>query len=276
MSYIDDTKVIQQYYDETAEKEWLRIENRPEFLLTTRFMDRYIVPGDSVLDIGGGPGRYSLYLAERGCDVTLFDLSFANIDFAQAKAKELGLSLTAIQGDACYVDKVLPGKQFDHVLLMGPMYHLLEEDARISAMNAALKLLKPHGKIFVSFCNLFSGMIFAMAKKPEILTIAKDYPDLRFFLDYRKSLLADESYSGPAFTTAYFIKQSEVLPFMAQFPLEKLHFFGQEGILAPCEQNIFSQEKSVVNAWLDIAEQLCEREELLSYAEHFMYVGRKI
>lgn len=80
-------RIVQQYYDESVEKEWARIENRPEFLLTTRFMNRYIKPGDSVLDIGGGPGRYSLYLAEKGCDVTLFDLSSGNIEFAKTRQK---------------------------------------------------------------------------------------------------------------------------------------------------------------------------------------------
>ena len=69
------TKIIREHYDANVLSEWNRIANRPEFLLTCRMLDRYIKPGDSVLDIGGGPGRYSLYLAEKGCDVTLFDLS---------------------------------------------------------------------------------------------------------------------------------------------------------------------------------------------------------
>lgn len=269
-------KVIQQYYDDIVEKEYMRIANRPEFLLTKRFMDRYIKPGDTVLDIGGGPGRYSLYLAEKGCDVTLFDLSSANVAFAKTKAEELDLPLTAMQGDACYVDTVLPGQLFDHVLLMGPMYHLLEEGDRIQSVQVALALLKPAGKLYVSFCNLTSGMIFAMAKMPEILTIAKEHEDLRFFTSYLQAFLANESYAGPAFTTAYFIHQKEVLPFMAQFPLEKLHLFSQEGIMAPCEANIFKSGEAVVQAWLDVCEQVCEREELLAYAEHFMYIGKKI
>lgn len=270
---MDTKKVIQAYYDAAVQKEWERIDNRPEFLLTSRFMDRYINPGDTVLDIGGGPGRYSLYLAEKGCDVTLFDLSAENVLFVKNKAKELGLSLTALQGDACFVDTSLQG-QFDHILLMGPMYHLLDESDRIQSVNAALQLLKPGGKIFISFCALFSGMIFAMTKKPDILTIAKDYDDLRFFVDYFKTVMEDKSYAGPAFTTAYFIKQSEVLPFMSQFPLEKLHLFGQEGVMSPCEQNIFAHSPEVIEAWLTASELLCEREELLSFAEHYMYIGK--
>ena len=42
-------------------------------------MDKYIRPGDRILDIGGGPGRYAIRFAQRGCAVTLVDLSPGNI-----------------------------------------------------------------------------------------------------------------------------------------------------------------------------------------------------
>jgi len=69
---------------------------------------------------------------------------------------------------------------------------------------------------------------------------------------------------------------SEILPFMAQFLLEKLHFFGQEGISSPCENNIMSQPQPIIDAWLDLCEKLWECEDLLSWSEHLMYVGRKL
>ena len=58
--------------------------------------------------------------------------------------------------------------------------------------------------------------------------------------------------------------------------LKKLHFLGQEGITAPCEGNIMSQPKEIANLWLDMCEMLCEREELLSWSEHLMYIGEKL
>lgn len=63
---------------------------------------------------------------------------------------------------------------------------------------------------------------------------------------------------------------------MAQFPLQKLHYLGQESILAPCEGNIKGKPQAVIDKWLDVVEQVCEREDLLSYSEHLMYVGRKL
>ena len=155
----ETTKIIREYYDSNVEVEWNRIADRPEFLLTCRMLDRYIKPGDTVCDIGGGPGRYSLHLAERGCEVTLIDLSAENVKFAAERAALQGLSIQRMVGDAREVDRI-SRETYDHVLLMGPMYHLLEEEERVKAVHAALNLLKPGGILFVSFINMFAGMIY--------------------------------------------------------------------------------------------------------------------
>lgn len=264
---MDTVEIIREFYNNGAAGEWGRIENRPEFLLTCRFIDRYVKPGEKVLDIGGGPGRYSLYLAHKGCDVTLFDLSTENVKFAQSKAKEKNISIKAIVGDARCVDEIVT-EQFDHILLMGPMYHLLEESDRIKAVRSSLKLLKPNGVIFVSFINMFAGIIYSMKCQHDIVS---DPIEQEFY----KAFIENKSFAGAAFTQAYFARQDEILPFMQQFSLEKLHFFSQEGITSPCESNIMGQPKEIVNLWLDLCEKICEREDLLSWGEHLMYIGRK-
>ena len=119
------TKTIETFYDQTVQDEWMRIYNRPEYFITLSFMEQYINPGDSLLDIGGGPGRYSLHFAQKGCKSTLADLSKENVAFAKEKAKEIGVSLQALQADARSIDEHFPPAYFDHVFLMGPLYHLL-------------------------------------------------------------------------------------------------------------------------------------------------------
>jgi len=267
---MDETiKTVQDFYNNNVTNEWNRIANRPEFLLTCRMLDRYIKPNDTVLDIGGGPGRYSLYFAEKGCNVTLFDLSHENIKFAGERAAEHGLKIKTITGDTQEADKLLGG-QFAHVLLMGPMYHLLEENARINAINAALNLLKPNGILYVSFINLFSGMIYAMKVEPEVLASTASNE-----VKYVKNVISQKSFAGDAFSKAFMIEQSEILPFMSRFPLKKLHLFGQESITSPCEDTIMSKPKEIIDSWMNFCEKIWEREDLLSWSEHLMYVGRK-
>ena len=240
------TKIIREYYDDNVFGEWNRIANRPEFMLTCRMLDLYIKPGDKILDIGGGPGRYSVYLEQKGCDITLLDLSPKNTKFAAELAIEQGLNIKTITGDAREADKLAFG-EYDHILLMGPMYHLFEEQDRIAAVNAAVRLLKHNGVIFISFLNMFAGIIYYMKHLPD------------FSLDnggdeYIKKVIAGKSFGSDAFTKAFFMDQRDVLPFMEQFPLEKLHYFGQEGVTAPCELNIMAQNSEVVERWLDLSQ----------------------
>ena len=265
---MDTVDIVRSYYNSVVEEEWRRIDNMPEFLLTCRYIDRYINPGDKVLDVGGGPGRYSLYLAEKGCDVTLFDLSDENVSFAANIAAMSGLAIKAVQGDARVVDITLCD-MYDHVLIMGPLYHLLEESDRIKSVNACLNLLKPGGTIFASFISSFSGVIYLMKNAPEKL----DSSPLES--EFVTTIVEDRPITGTVFTENYFIRQRDVLPFMGRFQLDKLHFLGQEGVLSPCENNIVSQPKEVYDKWLDFSEKVCEREEYISWSEHFMYIGRK-
>ena len=264
----EKTKAVQAYYDTDVELEWNRIANRPEFLLTCRMLDRYIKSGDTVLDIGGGPGRYSLYLAERGCNVTLVDLSPKNTAFALEEAGRRGLFIKAVAGDACVVDSLVKEQVFDHVLLMGPLYHLLEESQRTQAVNAALNVLKPGGVFFASFLTIMGGMIYFITDAPSTIIHEAEAEFIECFKNKK-------SFVGMAFTNAFFIEQSEILPFMTQFALDKLHLFGQEGMISASERNIMSQPKEVVDVWLDLCEKTWEREELLSWSQHLMYVGRK-
>ena len=260
-------KVVQEFYDSQVSYEWDRIADKPEFLLTCRMLDRYIKPGDKVLDIGGGPGRYSFYFAEKGCDVTLFDLSSENINFASKLAAEKGLNVQTVCGDARKVNTLVDGK-FDHVLLMGPLYHLLEDLDRSRAVDSALQLLKIGGILFAAFISMSGGLVFGLRDVPEQFANPEEE---RFLVP----LVEGGSYGGAAFTQAFFINQNEIVPFMNRFPLEKLHLFGQESVLAPNEHTFVEQPQEVKNAMLDIAEKLCEKEEYLSWSEHLMYVGRK-
>jgi len=216
------TKTIRDYYNTDISIEWSRIANRPEFLLTCRMLDRYIKPGQTVLDIGGGPGRYSHYLAAKGCQITLLDLSEENTKFALEEAARQGLSIQAIAGDARLADTLLDG-QFDHVLLMGPLYHLLEEKGRIKSVNAALAKLKPGGILYAAFINMYAAIIYGMRFEPEYITSTAP-----FAVEYFEKLLAQKSFAGDAFTKAFFIEQGEILPFMAQFPLQKLHLLAKK------------------------------------------------
>ncbi len=259
---------VKAYYDAAVETEWNRLaEARLEFDINMDFLTRYIKPGDALLDLGGGPGRYALAFAQRGVRVTLCDLSPGNVAFACRKAEEAGLPLNAFAGDAREIAS-LTGEMFDHVLLMGPMYHLWEEAEREAAMRAALSRLKPGGTIAVAFISSYAGLIYDMRVCPESIQAPEEQA---FFA----LLQQKKPFAGRAFTDAYFERHQNVLPFIAKFPLEKLHFLSSESMFAPCSDRLYAAPEEVYRVWRDLGIRLCELPDALPFAEHLLYIGRK-
>ena len=88
-------------------------------------------------------------------------------------------------------------------------------------------------------------------------------------------ILEGKDYTGPSFCSSRFSHQDNILPFMAQFPLEKLHLFGQEGILSVNELELMKRSEGEISCWIQIAKRLLEVPELLALSEHAMYIGQK-
>lgn len=267
---MDDSRdIIRNFYDQNSQQEWDRLDRHPyEFAITTHMMDRYIKAGDSILDIGGGPGRYSLHYLEKGNPVTLTDLSQGNIDFAMRLASERELPLRSLACDALLIQEYVEDK-FDHVFLMGPLYHLLDEAERIQAVKSAMAMLKPNGILYASFLLMFSGIIYFLREAPEQVV----QPSEQVWLDAVRQQI---SWGGNAFTRAFFIDQDKVLPFMQQFDLEILHLFGQEGITSTHNYDLQMQPEEIQNAWINLSIDLCEIPKYLSHSEHAMVVARKL
>ena len=265
-------ETVRGYYDEHAQLEWDRLKERPfEFIFTTEMMERYVRPGDRILDIGGGPGRYSIHFAKMGCQVVLAELSSGNVALAREKAAEAGVAIETHVCDCLALDQLGLG-QFDHVFLMGPLYHLQREEDRVRAVQMALKHLKPGGMLYASFILLFAGIIYDLQNEGLVVEDLKN----PLAMELVEAVDRGEDYCGPGFTEVYFYHQRNILPFMARFPLEKLHLFGQEGILAPNYREILSRSPEEFQAWLTVARRYLEVPELLSYSEHAMYIGRKL
>lgn len=257
---------VQAYYDANALEEWDRLDRHPlEWVVTTHYLKQLIPEGSRVLDIGGGPGRYSLWLAARQCDVTLLDLSPENVALAQQKAKEQGLCIQAVAGDARRVEKAVEGS-YDAVLLMGPLYHLLEEADRRRAVESALACLKPGGLLFAAFLNVNAAIWYALHREPQqILTLQEE---CRCFVE-------GKAFCGTAFTQAYTPPVGEIAPFMDSFGLKQRHLLGVESVCAMAEPQLMAQPKEVWERWMQVALAVCERTDLLPMASHLLYIGEK-
>lgn len=234
-------------------------------------MDKYICEGDTILDIGGGPGRYSIYYAKKSCDVTLVDLSSGNINLAKKKAAENHVNFKMTVGNCLDLDS-MELDTYDHVFLMGPLYHLSDKTDLKNAVRLALKRLRPGGIFYCSFILDFAGLIYDLRNGPGYLPRDLSNPATAKLID---SIVTGTEYTGPAFTSACFFNQHQIDPFLDEFGLEKLHLFGQEGILALNENQLKEFPKEEYDLWIETAKKFLDLPEFLAFSEHAMYIGRK-
>lgn len=262
---MDESITVKRHYDEHAMDEWNRLEGfHFEYAITMAMFSKHLKKG-RILDVGGGPGRYSIALAKEGNDVTLFDLSDGNVELALAKAAEAGVSIRALQGDARDLSE-LGNERFDSILIMGPMYHLFEPIDRRRVLDEAKRHLSKNGKIFVSFISLSGGFNYYLSENPAAMMDdpAKDYFDCA---------ANDQTWSGDAFTAATFIDPDEVRPFLRKAGWNVHTVFGQEGLTGPRLTDLEKASDEVRAFYLDLSLKLCEKPKYHAYSSHLMAIA---
>lgn len=260
---------IERFYDDEYD-EWNRLAYHiTEFEVTKRYLDQYITEHKKILDVGGGPGRYSIYLTQKGHEVTLLDLSGKNIRQAVEHALEAGVHLdSCIHGDALRLSEYLYKKeQFDVVLLMGPLYHLIQEEDRKRALSEALEMLKPGGLLIAAFISTYAAI-------HDFASQLYDFGDIGNLLHYLEDGRNHEE-DAVGFTTSYFSSEEEARCLMEQAGVKELAFAGVENILCGRENRLLALEPQQRKKWLELAWRLSGDKKLLGMSEHFLYIGEK-
>lgn len=162
-------KTVLEGYDAGIERDRLRtgiglleFERTKEILI-----ERLPKPPAVIYDIGGAYGEYSWWLASRGYEVHLFDLSEMNIAMSKDLASEYpGIKLhSALVCDARNIPR--PDKSADAILLMGPLYSITEYEERILAIKESHRLLKNDGILFSAALTPYSVLIPRITKYHE-------------------------------------------------------------------------------------------------------------
>jgi S-adenosylmethionine-dependent methyltransferase len=83
---------VAKYYTSFGEREWQRLEapsiGAIELAVTLHLLESYLPKDGFILDLGGGPGRYTIWLAQHGYRVVLADISQDMLSIAQVKISE--------------------------------------------------------------------------------------------------------------------------------------------------------------------------------------------
>jgi SAM-dependent methyltransferase len=265
-----DPRVAAYYERAPEERRLLEGPARLEFARTCELIGRLAPPPPAIgLDVGGGPGRYAGWLAERGYEVYL-------IDPVARLVEEARRAPTAVPIAGCMVGDARGVEWSDGsaalVLLLGPLYHLQHASDRASALAESFRVLRPGGVVFAAgisrFASVLDGLSRGLLRDPEFARIVGE--------DLLSGRHQNPTSRLDYFTTAYFHHPHDLGREVADAGFELRGVYGIEGPgwLLPDFDSRWA-DPDARDALLGTARLLETEPTVLGVSAHLLAVGRK-
>lgn len=243
--------------------------NSVEFLTTVRYVQQYLGEGMRILEIGAGTGQYSHYFARKGYKVDAVELTEHNIGIFKDNTLP-GENVAVYQGNATDLSHVsglrIADETYDITLLLGPMYHLLDERDRLSALSEAIRVTKCGGVIFSAYC-LADGWIM------------RDY--------ITRGIIADKIADGSLDPVTFEVRRApnnifaidrkpDIDRLMSHFPqTTRLHFVSVDLLTHYIEDTVDRMDDDQFDLYLRYHFSVCERADMAGVSPHVLDVFRK-
>ncbi len=256
-------KILNAFYRDSCNEDerLLSRHGSIEFLTTVRYVDKYLRPESRILEVGAGTGRYSVYYAEKGYDVTAVEYVESNLNILRSKITDR-MTICAEQGDALDLSR-FADRTFDVTLILGPLYHLYTREDQEKALGEAVRVTKDGGMIAVAYLSSDSVMVDWALKDHHLLDgYRKDFDENYKMINYPEGVFA-----------AFYIDEFEEM--MRRFPVVMEHNVATDGMARHVREEIDSLSDEEFAVWLDYHFSTCERVELQGYSSHLLYVCRK-
>ncbi|WP_281819764.1 class I SAM-dependent methyltransferase [Vallitalea longa] len=265
--------IVKNYYNDNAELEWNRLGNpytNIEFRSSMYLIEKYFPETGYILDIGSGPGRYSLELLKKGYKLSLLDISNNELDIARDKIKEAGLSSEGYHCKSALELDSFEDESFDGILLMGPLYHLHEEKDRMKVLKDTYRILKKDGVGLISYINTWGALKAGVSEFPEI------FENIEYFQKYVNGDLKLSCLEG--FTESYFTIPSLALAEVKKAGFKIVSYAGVESFLSGLKAQInelYKNMPEVYENFMASAVKCCEMPQYRDATEHIHIIVKK-
>ena len=269
-----DADPLTDFYNRFEEKS--RLSTGPgllEFARTKEILERYLPSPPAVIgDVGGGAGIHALWLARKGYQVHLVDPVAKHIqeaDQASLKQPKYPLASTAV-GDARALG--WEDDSMDHLLFLGPLYHLTKRKDRLTALKQASRVTRKEGLIFAAVISRFASLMDGIFRR---------FLDDPAFVPIVEQDLIDGQHRNPTdnpayFTSAFFHHPDDIVTEIhdSGLALEKLLAVESIGGLLSDFYNLW-QDRERRKRLLRFIRAVEEERSLMGTSVHIIAVAKK-
>lgn len=251
---------IEKHYNKHPEDlRLLRRHGIVEFETTMHHLHRFLKPGDSILDIGAGTGRYTSALMAEGYSVKAIELVKRNIDVFLKREPEADV----VQGDARDMP-FIPSECADVTLLLGPLYHLIGDEEKLKALKEARRVTKPGGVIFVAYLmNEYSILSYCFDEERIGDLMEKGVVDKEFHIQAQEGELYD------------YIRLEDINRLNEKAGLQRVTIFSPDGAADYMRTRLNRMSNDTFARFIDYQKCISERMDLIGAGSHTVDVVRR-
>lgn len=239
---------------------------------TKELISRFIKPGMTVYDVGGGIGYYSDWLAAKGYTVSLYELAPSAVQYAKEHQ-------TAHYYAAAADARALPVQEgsCDALLLMGPLYHLMDKEERLKALCEAYRVLRPGGLLIATGISKFSSATWALS----VYRTANNFIDDEVYMNMLRGELIKGEHHRPEkypnfIAEAYFHTPGAFAAELSESGFNVSEMLAIEGIIWPTpDLNAKWEDPTSRERLLELLRITESEPSVLGYSPHFMAVAVK-
>jgi SAM-dependent methyltransferase len=165
------------FYDEYADREWTRFEDGRSspvsFEIHRHYLRRFVRSEDQVIDVGAGPGRFTIELAHIGARITVVDVSPTQLRLNEEKVAAAGAEAAVeerVLADVLDLSQWADGAFDVAVCYGGPISYVL--DRAEDAIAELLRVTRPGGIVLFSVMSRVGPFAHSL---PVIVDLAREY-----------------------------------------------------------------------------------------------------
>ncbi len=253
--------ILEKYYQKFNEdKRLLSRHGQVEFAVSKKYIEEVIGSrrGLDIIDIGAGTGRYSVYLAEAGHNVTAVEIVKKNVSQIKMKSQKV----VAKQGDAKKLK--FADESFDIALLFGPVYHLFSHEDKLKAINEAKRVVKKGGHILIMYLMNDYAVITYAFKEGNLKKVIEEG---KLDKNFQCRTIEEDLYS--------YVRVEEIDKLAKEAELERVKLIGVDGATDYIRPIINKLDQEDFETFIKYQLSICERYELLGASSHCLDILKK-